>query len=455
MAQANKSGISEFSLLWPRGMPDAAAPADVGASDDLRIKVIAEAIAPHVDDLRPIYGLLSSLLTDSATLCYRQAAVGDCLRLPEFTEGLSATLPLIRGLRHTVRDIRARRNQVTLVLSRMTELENYIECVSALNALLQRFHGQLEARAWLDLADEIQRTVGRPEFQEMAEELPALRANIREIVSVTIGVNLSPDLKPVAATLLSLNKRRFRGPRFFRRLWGAADDDEGRGISTLREAPAAQRFRNGSVLAERRETLDRLEANALFSDLGKVLDDVIRPIARALERYTHVNSALLRALQSEIAFYVGGARLIETMRARGLSMCKPELLPAGERRLEARGVYNLDLALRLSRQHRDEDLGAHIVSNDARFDDAGRIHILTGPNRGGKTTWLGAIGLLHALAQSACTSRRRRRRSARSMPSTCTSLPKKSRIWRVDAWAKKPGACARYSNRPRATACCC
>ncbi len=401
MAQAKKSGISDFSLLWPRGgMPAAAASADVGAADELRLKAVAEAIAPHFDDLRPIYGLLSGLLTDSETLHYRQAAVEDCLRLPEFTAGLSAALPLIRGLRHTVRDIRARRNQVTLVLSRMTELENYIECVSALDALLQRFHGQLEARAWLELADELRRTAGKPEFQEMAAELPALRANIREIVSVTIGVNLSPDLKPVAATLLSLNKRRFRGPRFFRRLWGAADDDEDRGISTLREAPAAQRFRNGSVLAERRETLDRLEANVLFSDLGKVLDDVIRPIARALERYTHVNSALLRALQSEIAFYVGGARLIETMRARGLPMCKPELLPADERRLEARGLYNLDLALRLSRQQRDEDLNAHIVGNDARFDADGRIHILTGPNRGGKTTWLGAIGLLHALAQS-------------------------------------------------------
>ena len=71
-----------------------------------------------------------------------------------------------------------------------------------------------------------------------------------------------------------------------------------------------------------------------------------------------------------------------------------------ERRLTARGLYNLDLALRLARQEPEGELNAQIVSNDVAFDDAARIHILTGPNRGGKTTYIQAIGLLHVLAQS-------------------------------------------------------
>ena len=146
--------------------------------------------------------------------------------------------------------------------------------------------------------------------------------------------------------------------------------------------------------------LDRLAANALFSDLGVVLNDVIRPIARALERYTHIRSGLLRALEPEIAFYVGGARLVKALSERGLPLCRPRLLPLEERRLEARALYNLDLALRLSRQEHEGDLKAHIVSNDVAFDEKGRIHILTGPNRGGKTTYLQAIGLLHVLAQT-------------------------------------------------------
>ena len=401
MSPAIPTQSSKISLLWLDSESAArASNGRVAAADDLRVKVIADAIAPHVDYLRPIHNLLSTFLTDELTLRYRQEVLEDCLSIPVFADGLREALPMIRGLHDTVRDIRAWRNQVSLVLSRLTELENYIECVTMLDALLQCHREQLKARAWQTLAHELQRIVNSPEFLQMAEELPALRAEIREVVSVTIGVNLSADLRPVAATLLSLNKKRFRGPRFFRKLWGIDDEKDQRGISTLHKSPDAQLYRNGSILAERREMLDRLAANVLFSDLGKVLDDVIRPITRALERYTQVHSGLLRAIEPEIAFYIGGARLIDGLRERGLPMCQPQLLPTAERRMRARAVYNIDLALRLSRQQREGDLNGHIVSNDVRFDEDGRIHILTGPNRGGKTTYIQAVGLLHVLAQS-------------------------------------------------------
>ncbi|MCY3866677.1 MAG: hypothetical protein OXG68_14665 [Chloroflexi bacterium] len=390
-----------ISLLWLDNEAASRATAkDPSLSDDLRLKVIADVMSPHVDYLRPIHNLLATLLTDEATLRYRQDVFEDCLENPEFTASLRGLLPQIRDLHNTVRDIRARRNQVSLVLSRLTELENYIECVSALDALMRLHAMELKAAGWKSLAAALQRIVNEPAFRQMTEELPPLRAEIRQVVSVTIGVNLSPDLKPVAATLLSLNKQRFRGPRFFRKFWGIDDEDAQRGISALRESPDAGPYRHGSILAERRETLDRLAANALFSDLGVVLDDVIRPIAKALERYTHVRSGLLRALEPEIAFYIGGAQLVGALSERGLPLCRPQLLPLDERRLEARALYNLDLALRLARQEREGDLKAHIVSNDVTFDENGRIHILTGPNRGGKTTYLQAIGLLHVLAQT-------------------------------------------------------
>lgn len=401
MSPASQSEAQPISLLWLDSESAGRARAsDAAIGDDLRLNVIADLMSPHVDYRRPIHNLLRSLLTDEATLRYRQDVLADCLENPAFTAGLSELLPQIRGLQNTVRDIRARRNQVSLVLSRLSELENYIECLCALDALLQKRLKTLKATAWRRLADELQRIVKEPAFRQMTEELPNLRAEIRQIVSVTIGVNLSPDLKPVAATLLSLNKQRFRGPRFFRKLWGIDDEADWRGISALRESPDAGRYRNGSILGERREMLDRLASNALFSDLGKVLDDVIRPISRALERYTHVRSSLLRALEPEIAFYVGGARLVSGLRERGLPLCRPVLLPAAERRLEARGLYNIDLALRLSRQQADGDLKDHLVSNDVAFDENGRIHILTGPNRGGKTTYMQAVGLLHVLAQA-------------------------------------------------------
>ena len=387
-----------ISLLWRDRLTASAAPSQAfGPHDDLRIQVMAEEISPYRAYLPAIRDILSTLLTDIETLAYRHEILDDCLNQPDFRAGLTELLPKIRVLGETVSDIRARRHELALVLSRLTELENYVECAAELDTLLQRHLPTLKARAWHKLAEQTTQTVQDPLFQQMAAELPELRERIREIVSVTIGINLSPDLRPVAATLLSVNRRRFKGPRFFRKLWGSEEEEELRGIGPLHQAPATG---SGSIMVSRRETLDRLASNSVFGDLRKILDDVIRPINRALATYSRVNSRMLRAIESEIAFYVGAAQMIAKLRGQGVVMCKPTLLPTEERRLDVRGMVNLDLALRLSRQHRGEELASHIVGNDARFDDEGRIHVLTGPNRGGKTTWMGAIGLLHVLAQS-------------------------------------------------------
>ena len=383
----------DFSLLWlDKSQPPAPQPET--SRDDLRLASIADAIAPHRHYRRPIYNLLATPLTDLDILRYRGDALDDCLALPGFAAGLLDLLPLIRSLSETARDIRARRHELPLALTRLTELENYVDCAAALDDLLRAHRERLDSRAWLALADESQRRVQDPLFQQLRAELPELRDRVREIVSVTVGVNLSPDLRPVAATLLSVNKTRFKGPRFLPRFFGGGDD-ETRGITPLRERPPGA----GSVV-NRRETLDRLEGSALFSDLAKALDDIIRPINRALSVYTGVSSRPLRAIEAEIAFYAGACQLIGELRAAGLPTCRPQLLPIGERRANVSGLYNLDLALRTRRQNRAADLSNEIVLNDVDFDADGRILILTGPNRGGKTTWMSAVGMLHVLAQA-------------------------------------------------------
>lgn len=396
----NNQNTDAISLLWrdPQDSYTISQP-EIAQNDDLRVKVIASTLSPHPNYTPFIKKALLTLVSDMDTLQYRHQVLEDCLNHSDFAVGLNQLLPMIRGLHEYVSDIRARKNEISIILSRLTELENYVDCVQALYHLLQQFESQFQAEGWQKLYQYVHMIVTDSLFQQMAEELPQLRANVREIVSITIGVNLSPDLKPVGATLLSLNKKRFKGPRFFRKLWGI-DDSEDRGITPLRESPQAQQFREDSVFADRRETLDRLAANALFNDLARILDDVIRPIGRALQKYTRMNSGFLRYIEPEIAFYVGAVDLIKKLQASGLPMTCPTIIPADKRQLSATGLYNLDLALRLSKEHRDENIRDYIVGNDVVFDDSGRIQILTGPNRGGKTTYTQSIGLLHVLAQS-------------------------------------------------------
>ena len=61
--------------------------------------------------------------------------------------------------------------------------------------------------------------------------------------------------------------------------------------------------------------------------------------------------------------------------------------------MRARGIYNLKLAV-----FETEESG-NIVTNDLDFDKLHRVYVLTGANRGGKTTITQAIGQLFVLAQ--------------------------------------------------------
>ena len=59
-----------------------------------------------------------------------------------------------------------------------------------------------------------------PVYQQLTRELPALLRTIRAKVSVTIGVNLDDQFRPVAATLVSVNAEKFAASTFLDRLLG-------------------------------------------------------------------------------------------------------------------------------------------------------------------------------------------------------------------------------------------
>lgn len=71
-------------------------------------------------------------------------------------------------------------------------------------------------------------------------------------------------------------------------------------------------------------------------------------------------------------------------------MCKPQVQNAGKRMMDAKELYNLKLT---------KNPPAEIVTNDLIFDREHRIYILTGANRGGKTTITQAVGIAFLLAQ--------------------------------------------------------
>jgi DNA mismatch repair ATPase MutS len=139
------------------------------------------------------------------------------------------------------------------------------------------------------------------------------------------------------------------------------------------------------------EDLNQRSLSPLFQDLDRLLTQIAQPIARVLDKYGRTGSNALAHLEYELAFFAAAAQMILKAQAAGINFCVPEVAASDERLTEISGLANI--ALVLTQPDR-------VVPSDANFDDEGRIAILTGPNSGGKTTYLRSIGLAQVLFQA-------------------------------------------------------
>lgn len=382
----------KLSLLSPKECP-----VEVGTRlsqqsiRDLGLTKIVHAISPNHSYHRAIERILLQLSHDPQVIRYRQDIFEDLLAHPNLVAGFEKLLPLFRELSpfRYRRDAKHRSSILYEVIWRTRELSSLIDCVDGLAMILQEAGDQLRSEGLRRLQDEILAMQADESFQHLIQELPEILAQLQSVKSVTIGVNLDHHFQPVEATLLSINTQKFSSISLLSRLFGK-NSESMEGIAPIHSVP--------SDLGQGPKVTPMMMP--LFQDVAKVLEKVCQPIAKALQRYMHITGAPLLNLGAELGFYLGAVRLISRIRESGLPMCKPELLSQKERICEIKDNFNLHLALHLLNQSLSKKLGAVVVKNDVVFGARGRIMILTGPNRGGKTTYIQAVGLTQVLMQA-------------------------------------------------------
>jgi hypothetical protein len=123
--------------------------------------------------------------------------------------------------------------------------------------------------------------------------------------------------------------------------------------------------------------------------LSELSDRGIQLVALALAQSADHVLGFFRQLRAELGFYLACLRLRDELRRRGLSLCMPEPLPAGERRFSCRGLYDVGLALR-QRQP--------VIGNDV-MGDGKLLLLVTGANQGGKSVFLRSVGVAQLMMQ--------------------------------------------------------
>lgn len=370
------------SLLWPSG--HARDTLSKGLSDQQALDLGLDLLVRELDwgnlHARHVRSVLMGLVADPDVIAYRQAVVAELSADEQLRATFRALLPNLAELAQPRSAVWAQESPLLMVPPRLSDLELYVSCVNdlhaALSAVQRRSAGLLALQAYLEaaLADE--------QFQALVAELPGLRAQLDQVASITVGVNLDRDLRPLSATLVALNREPFSGPRSItQRLFGRAMPQ---GLSTMTAL---------------RHVVERSpETDPLARDLEKVLAEVVQPVANGLERYHRLHARPLAALEPELAFLLAAVALAARLNNQGLPTCLP-VISSDAHHLDQ--AYNPALALQLAKTGPGNNGAgpAAIVRNPVDFDH-GAIVLMTGPNRGGKTTYIRTVGLNQVLFQA-------------------------------------------------------
>lgn len=381
-----------LSLLWPNAAikeeyKEISRIADRTITD-LGIDSIVEGISMNSKYYGDAKRILLQLCDDEETIQYRLDILEDFINNPEFTARLEDVLPQIQKLK-SFNDKKSMIGAEPLrkIAWQLEILSLYVDVVTDLKNILDQFKTSIDSNGLKRLQGFLEQIADGEAYQSMVTEIPQLREQLQSMSSITLGINLDPEFKPVEAIFLAAESKSVKKKRsFISSILGLGSaDEEYQGVSQYK-----------SILNINSAALE----TALFRCLEEVFRETLKPIGEALQKYIHLNTRSITELEFEIAFMIGAARFANRLSSNGLALCKPEVASKEERICEIESLTDTWFAYKFVRELAEVDLDRIIVGNDVYFGPDARVFILTGPNQGGKTTYTRSIGLAQVLFQA-------------------------------------------------------
>ena len=374
---SNTVDLSKFSLIFPNEETQTAhfsgknkPKIDMFALEELGLTEIIRLKNSELDEY---------FTSDPDVIRHRMEVFADMLEFPEISTTLNKLIPILNDIME-LRRLEADSGNTESYLESITEIELYISSISTLYDGLSPIEGELKSKAFRTLAARISELVRSDYYSELNKKLSELTNRVRDIKSVTIGVNLDAQLRPSSAGVLSVNSESFRsGDVLDKILRLNFKEDEYTCIANLVPFSKKQSDNQKTALA--------LAFNSAINDVYK---QSLRSWKKIVQSYVLENTDFLLNLVPEIEFLVKCTLFLKYLKSKGLPLCTPEI--CDDRTVfRAYGIYNPCVAVKVD----DE-----IIENDLEFDEDGAlIFVLTGPNRGGKSVITCAMGLSMAMLQ--------------------------------------------------------
>ena len=412
-----------FSLMHPIGadieyrrLPD-------HILHDLGLEAFCEAVSSDNRERRMITNVLSQITDNANVASYRQQIFGDILRLPELRKTILELFDKIKFMQDfsTMHKTSDEELGMWHLFHRLDELDSYIKTVETMRDCLS--DERIRSEGLISLKDYIAGLYDDACFADMKKDIAALKMKTSDVQSVTLGINVNERFEAVSIGLVSVNKKPFKKSGIVSNFADAiASKDKLRdtsdwdgdmhyqlidkentanasafleklgGFSAVRNNP----FVDGHIRSTIVKTPDGDgTGNSTFyldTVVNKMLSSLVKKLRDTLTKYANVAIVNISGLVPEFVYYIRCAEFISSLMEKGCIFSEPQPVAEDRTAMSAKGFYNLKLAMNM------EDFSG-IVPNDLTFDKEHTVYILTGANRGGKTTITQAVGQLFVLAQ--------------------------------------------------------
>ena len=342
--------------------------------------------------------ILTELCTDIETINYRLDIIDDLLAMPELVDTLKKIVRImIDNDKGNIYGLLTPDSFTTLD-SAVTAFEAYIQCIDYMHTFDQKRGGSAKSAGVRKMLDFFERCYNDKHYKSLCEDIKELREKIKgRIKSVLVAINLDEALVPISAGIVEiLDKEYTKKPTVLDRIiYHGAKFNDNNVIGGLRE-----RYEYEGNDTTSKDRIVNASEKALFAELDKYTKKYVELIDEALDEYKAIGFKDVYSIEYQLDYYTGIIAMIKNVRAKGLEMCRPKLLPASERRAVIKGIFDpvyFSEAAVYNLSHKEK---REVITNDISLTPEKGFYILTGANNGGKTTFVRAVGLCQIMAQA-------------------------------------------------------
>lgn len=329
----------------------------------------------------PLADVQAYLLTDPEALAARQALFRDIWAQPVLLEQLKAIYERLDGLSYyaTLGGNEGMNSVETTVYSLLnlrtfTEFVDYIvgTCLPAirLDAL-----SSAELRGFFDSIAAYAET---ERFLAARRWLDEFDIDLKHVRSITLGANLDAQLRIKEIGLASFNAHAY------------VNDNLIDAFFRLENPPAEYKCLAALGMQEVKN-LRTKGGVAINKEYFDAMNGIFKGAIRSVRKY--ITDAFRRDVMSildakeDIVFMIRAAKYMLSLREAKLTLTFPKV----GKTTAIRGLCNPNLL--------DKCKLPQIVTNDVLLDAGHRLYVLTGPNCGGKSVYLSAIGIAQVMFQ--------------------------------------------------------